>query len=345
MFFIRRCALYATVDGLLDRYPNGPVTKETIYTSGSGLFKAQVEERSKGKIYVDLKLGGVLGVQAVDKIQQGIIQAGTATTQNCASLVPVWNVLDFPYVIGNAKNMAKIMYSKEINQTLRKKSEESGLINLGGTPFFRWLNLGRSVKQDVKRPADVKGLKLRVTNSRLELAGLEILGANPTPISGGEISTAMEQGVVDGFNIGPHFALDFNLIESVRYVVDTNFMPNTDCIFVGTRWMRSLPPVLQEAIMEAAFERQKYVMDFNEPVYRDQVGVSADSPPDSAFKKHGIKVHLLSDEERSVWIDAMSFERNPVLNELADRFGREELELVRAVVAEKGEPEPTRWWA
>lgn len=332
-----------SIDGTLDRYPDGEITHETIYTNGSALFKERIETLSEGRIYVDLKPGGILGLQPGNKIRQGVIQAGSLTTQNCASLIPSWNVLDFPFVVGSPANMAKVHYSKEIHDTLGKMSEEGGLINLGGTTFMRWINLGQSVRKDVRQPADMEGLKIRVTNSRMELAGLQILGSNPTPISGGEIVTAMEQGVVDGFNIGPHFLTDFGLVGAVKQLVDVQFMPNTDCIFVNTDWMRGLAGDDQEAIMEAAFARQKYLIEIGSPVYVQQLGVSLDSPADTPIQQAGIKLNLLSDDERAVWKEAMSFERNPVLNELADRFGRKELDLLREVVAQ-GDATPTRWW-
>lgn len=335
--------MVTAVDGLLDRYPEGSVTRETIYTSGSALFKQLVERNSGGKIYLDLKPGGSLGFQAVAKVQQGVIQACNATTQNCASLVPIWNLLDFPFVVGSGENMARILYNKEINATLRKKSEARGLINLGGTLFLRWLHFGTSVKREVTTPDGVKGLKIRVTNSKLELTGLQILGANPTPIGAGEIVTAMDQGTIDGYNIGPHLTLDLNLISAVKQAVDVEFMPNTDCFWVGTRWMRGLPAALQGAIMEAAYELQQHLIAQAGPIYRQQVGVTADASPDSPFRKGGIRVHRLTDAQRDVWREAMSFERNPVLGQLVEQFGREDFETVKRVVKE-GSSAPARWW-
>lgn len=331
------------IDGTLDRYPDGPVSKETIYTNGSAMFKDRVETLSGGRIYVDLKVGGVLGYQPGEKIRQGVIQAGTMTTQNCSSLVPMWNVLDFPFVVGTSENMAKLFYSKEFNDTLRKESEAKGLICLGGTTFMRWINLGPSVKETVRRPGQMAGLKIRASNSRLELAGLQSLGSNPTPISGGEVVSAMEQGVIDGFNIGPHLLTDFGFIGAVTQLIDTQFMPNTDCIFVNSRWMRGLSAEDQEAIMEASFERQQFLIDVGGPVYRDQVGVAPDSPEDSPIRKSGITVSFLTEDERNEWKDAMSFKNFPEFNELADQFGRKELEMVQEIAAQ-GDATPRRWW-
>jgi TRAP-type C4-dicarboxylate transport system substrate-binding protein len=335
--------MVTAIDGLLDRYPEGSVTRETIYTSGSILLKRLIERNSGGRIYVDLKPGGSLGFQAVGKVQQGVIQACNATTQNCASIVPIWNLLDFPFEIGNGTNMTKVFYSKEINASLRRKSEERGLIMLCGTPFMRWLHFGASATRDVTAPEGVKGLKIRVTNSKLELTGLQILGANPTPVGGGEIVTAMSQGMIDGYNIGPHLTVDFNLLAAVKQVVDVEFMPNTDCVWVGTKWMRGLPQQMQGAIMDAAFELQQHLVAEAPKIYTTQVGVEKDSPANSPFRQSAIRVHRLSEAQRNGWKDAMGFERNAQLKELVDQFGRTEFETVRRVVKE-GTTAPNRWW-
>jgi len=331
------------IDGTLDRYPEGSVSRETIYTNGSAMFKDRVETLSDGRVYVDLKVGGVLGYQPGEKIRQGVVHAGTMTTQNCSSLVPVWNVLDFPFVVGDSGNMAKLYYSREFNDTLRRTSEQMGLINLGGTTFMRWINLGPSVAETVRLPGQMSGLKIRASNSRLELAGLKSLGANATPISGGEVVSAMEQGVIDGFNIGPHLLTDLGFLDSVTQLIDTKFMPNTDCIFVNTRWMRGLPAADQEAIMEASFERQQFLIDVGDRVYREQLGVAPDSAVDTPVRQSGITLTFLTDDERGAWMDAMSFANNPQFDDLADQFGRKELDLVREIAAQ-GDATPRRWW-
>jgi hypothetical protein len=53
----------------------------------------------------------------------------------------------------------------------------------------------------------------------------------------------------------------------------------------------------------------------------------------------------LTDAERKVWKDFLSVERNKaVLNELIDRYGRKDYELVVRVANAPGTPTPRRWW-
>ncbi len=53
-------------------------------------------------------------------------------------------------------------------------------------------------KNPITKPEDLKGLKIRVQPSPTTIKMIELMGGSPTPISFGEVYTAMQQGVVDG---------------------------------------------------------------------------------------------------------------------------------------------------
>jgi TRAP-type C4-dicarboxylate transport system substrate-binding protein len=73
--------------------------------------------------------------------------------------------------------------------------------------------------------ADLAGMKIRVQNSDVNVAMVEALGANATPIPFGEVYTSIQSGVVDGaennwpsyestnhFEVAPHYILDEHTI-------------------------------------------------------------------------------------------------------------------------------------
>lgn len=53
-------------------------------------------------------------------------------------------------------------------------------------------------EKPITKPEDLKGLKIRVQPSPTTIKMIELMGGSPTPISFGEVYTAMQQGVVDG---------------------------------------------------------------------------------------------------------------------------------------------------
>lgn len=330
-----------------NRWPNGKLAREQSNMTGIAELKKFIEEESKGKIYVDLQYGGTLGnqIEMPRKLQQGVLAACHASTQNVAAVAPVWNVIDFPYHVGPVENFWRLLFSKRFNDTVRKKSEEQGMIPLCVFPQVRWIQLRKGLGFSVRTPDQLKGLKVRVTGSRLEQEAFKILPSNPTPVVWGEVYNAMKDGTVDGIHIGPGPVADYNITDVVGTQTDVEFMYNSDAVYVSTGWYRKLPPALQGTVMEGAFRAQSLQHDVYEPFLRDQWGIRADSPADSVYKKLNIDTVYLTDKERGVWREFLSYERNKaVFDPLIQRFGKSEYEAVGQIAKETGSVEKRRWW-
>lgn len=338
------------MEGTTDRYPNGPITKASMQNWGCVEFKQLVERNSGGKVYVDFFEGAVFGAQtkALRKIQSGVFQVGNCSTQNAAAVADVWNVLDFPYQIGGYANMWKVMFSKEVAATVRKKSQEANIDVIFNNPWLRWLELGRSVKDELRRPEQLKGLKIRVTDSKLEQTAFKILPANPTPVAWPETFDALKTGAVNGIHVGPAPTFDAGLGPVVGQMINTEFMYNNDATWINVRWLNSLKPALKQAILEAAYETQVDIYRNFDRMLREQVGIQADTPSGTGWRSleaGGLKFVRLTDGERAAWKDALSVERNKKqFDELIDRFGRKEYETVIRVANASGNVEPQRWW-
>ena len=334
------------LDGVANRWPDGVLCKSTMWIIGAWRLKENIEKESKGEIYVKIVEGGALGgqVKAARKVQQGIIQACNVSTQNMAAFAPVWNVTDIPFAIGPVENYWKLLYSKEINDTLRAKSMKQGVMNLTSFPQTRWLELKMGLPEDVRLPEQLKGLKIRVTGSKFEQAIFDILPSSPTPIAWGEVYTAMKEGAIDGIHVGPASVADAGIHEVVGQLVNTEMMYNSDTFYLNTKWFNKMSPALQEAILEASYQTQLFIEGIYEPLHVLQAGIRPDSPSDAIWKKVGTKQIILTDDERAAWKDFLSFEKNKDRFEpMIKKFGKEEFEAVQRVAA-SGDTEKTRWW-
>jgi TRAP-type transport system periplasmic protein len=334
------------LDGVLNKNPAGPVVTASMWCIGNVEFKNAVEKHSGGSVYVDLHDGASLGSQTASlrKVQQGVVQACTCSTQNAAELAPVWNVLDIPYAIGPVANYWKLVFSNEFEKSVRAKSAEANLLCLFTMPTPRWLEMSKKVDREIRKPEDMKGLKTRVTGSKLEQAAFRILPANPTPIAWAEVFTALKDGAVDGVHVAATSVLDGGMGPVVGQLVDTEWMYNSDSTWLTARWLAALPPAQRDAVLEAAYEAQMHIYDNFERLLRDQAGMKPDSPK-VGWRTFDAKFVRLTDAERKVWKDFLSVERNKaVLNELIDRYGRKDYELVVRVANAPGTPTPRRWW-
>jgi len=334
------------LDGVANRWPDGVICNSTMWIVGAWRLKENLEKQSNGEIYVKIVEGAALGgqVKAARKVQQGIIQACSASTQNMAAFAPVWNVTDIPYAIGPVENYWKLLYSKEINDTLRATSMKQGVMNLATFPQTRWLELKMGLPEDVRMPEQLEGLKIRVTGSKFEQAIFDILPSSPTPIAWGEVYTAMKEGAIDGIHVGPASVADAGIHEVVGQLVNTEIMYNADTFWLNAKWFKKLSPALQEAVLEGSYQTQLFIEGIYEPLHTLQAGLRADSPPDSIWRKVGTKQVLLTDTERAAWEDFLSYENNKDRFEpMVKKFGQAEYEAVQRV-AKSGDTEKTRWW-
>ena len=346
----KQAAKHVMLTGITEsprRWPDGKLSTEQSNLTGVIEWKRNIEKHSGGQIYVDLQYGGALGSQ-IDmprKLQQATLQAAHGSTQNLAASASVWNVTDFPYHIGPVDNFWRLVYSKEFNDTVRKKSEQQGVLVLTFFPQIRWLQLRRGLNREVRLPEDTRGLKIRVTGSKLEQTAFKILPANATPVAWGETYSALQDGAVDGIHVGPGPVADVNISEVIGQLLNTEFMYNTDSLLVSVRWFRSLPPAMQEAILEASYDTQIFQHESYYPFLRDQWGIFPDSPKDSIWQKLNPRFVYLKPEERKQWEDYLSYARSKAIYDpLIEQFGKAEYEATGRVAHETSPLERRRWW-
>lgn len=333
------------LDGTLNKFPDRPVVQHSTWIHGAPEFKQFIEKNSEGRIYVDIHDAGALGSQttALKKVQQGIIQGGSCSTQNAAQLAPIWNVTDVPYSIGPVENAWKVYFSKEFNDAVRAESEKRRLMLAFVLPVPRWLEMSRNVGREIRKPQDLGGMKMRVTGSKFEQAAFEILPANGTPIAWSELFAALKDGAVDGIHVSPTSVYDGGMAPAIGQIVDTAWMYNSDGIWLNAAWVRKLPGDLSDVVMEASYLCQKKIFDDFEAMLRDATGIAPDSG-NVGWKASGAKIIHLTDDERAVWKDFLSLERNKDrLDPMIEQFGRKEYEMV-VEVARTGDPTPRRWW-
>ena len=176
-------------------------------------FKELVEERSNGKFRVDVydssKFGNFDSV--VQGLQYNMLQMGSASTPNLSPFSDSFLIYDLPFLFPNYES-TDLITDGPIGMDAAKALESSGIIGLGYIEIgFRniWNN-----QKTVKTMADAKGLKIRSTPSKAHIATLKSLGMNPTPISWGEVYTALQQKTVDGIDIDLNLAWYNNIADS-----------------------------------------------------------------------------------------------------------------------------------
>ena len=200
-------------------------------------FKEEVERLSGGQIQIDLQGGGVLGVEA--DILDGMV-GGTGTVDICrisAFALTSYGtkksvLLSLPYTFADRNHYWNFANS-ELGQEFLNESEELGLGVKGlyfGEEGFRHFFTVQD--KPISSPADMKGMKIRVSNDPIMTEMVKSLGATPSPVSMSEIYSSMQNGTIDGAEqptvnyagnsfqeVGPNLTLDGHTLGAMMTII------------------------------------------------------------------------------------------------------------------------------
>jgi len=182
-------------------------------------FAELVKERSDGRITIDVFPSAQLGEEkaVIEQVQLGAIEFTRVSTGPMAEFNKDFGVFSLPYIFENDDHVWKFLLGAD-GMKLLDTLQSSGLQGLG------WYSSGsRSfyASKPLTSIEDVKGLKIRVQENKLNLAIMEALGANATPMPYGEVYSSLQTGVIDAaennypsyysskhYEVAPHLLLD-----------------------------------------------------------------------------------------------------------------------------------------
>jgi tripartite ATP-independent transporter DctP family solute receptor len=133
-------------------------------------------------------------------------------------------LLEFPFLFNNAQE-AYAISDGPVGTHLLNSLGERGIIGLGIWDLgFR--NITNS-KRPVTKAEDIQGLRLRVISSPIYLDLFSTLGANPVPMTFGEVYTALETKTIDGQE-NP-----VGVIESAKFAEVQKYLSLTRHVYTG----------------------------------------------------------------------------------------------------------------
>jgi len=138
-------------------------------TQGDYEFASLVEQRSNGRIKIEVYPGAQLGEEraVIEQVQFGAIDFTRVSISPLAAFSDNFNALQMPYLYRNSDHMWKVLNSK-VGDDFLESLVPAGFYGLS------WFDSGaRSFYNSVKpvhSVADLKGLKIRVQESALIMA-------------------------------------------------------------------------------------------------------------------------------------------------------------------------------
>ena len=266
---------------------------------GIDKFAELVNEKSGGSMVIEVHHGAELGsdVETTQQVQADSLDMGTTSTDNFGVFDADVLALSLPYVI-ESKNLDALYESidnGELGDYYKKRMAD---INLHPLMFNEYgFRCYMSASKPIVSPKDMKDMKVRATSSEVELAAAESLSAPAQTVAWGETYTALSQGTVDGESN------TFNALRAAKHDEVLKYAATTEHNYS----MHLL--VMSESKYQALTDEQKAVLDeaaAEAVVYERDVLKQQEAEAKEAFKKKGIEVVELTDEQKAELADAMS---------------------------------------
>ena len=219
-------------------------------------FKPYVEEKSNGRISVEVYCNSVLGGdrQLYESLQVNTVQASFGPTSVLANFEPNYSIVDAPFLFKD-KPTAYAALDGEFGAMLAKNLPGKGMRLLGyGENAFR--NISTSVRP-VTKLEDMKGLKIRVMEAPVYIDTIKALGGNPTPMAFSELYTALQQGTVDGQDNGVVLTYTSKLYEVLKYYTFTEHCYAANAYVFSEEFLKSLPGDLVKVLEDGT----RYALD------------------------------------------------------------------------------------
>lgn len=230
---------------------------------GMEYFAQKVEDLSSGKLRVKIYPNQQLGTerQNLELLQIGSLAMTKVSGAVMESFAPNFEVLSIPYLFKNRAHVYA-MQDSEVGEEFLNQGEKFRLM---GLTYFDAGMRSFYAKTPIQDPKDIENKKIRVQESVTAMNLVKSYGGSPTPVSWGELYTAIQQGVVDGaennppsFYISKHYEVcKFYTLNEHTAVPDLLVMST----LVWDRLTEDEKGWIQEAANEAKFYQRKLWQD------------------------------------------------------------------------------------
>lgn len=227
--------------------PSHPVHSAMVYMAD------RCEEISDGQLTIDIYPSGQLGSeqQCVELLQIGSLAITKVSAAVMESFTEDFKVLGLPYIFRSKEHSFKVL-DGEIGDELLLSTTPFLIRGLcfydaGSRSFY-------TIDRPINHPDDLKGMKIRVMKSITAMEMVKAQGGSPTPISWGELYTALQSGVVDGAENNPPSFYTSHHYEVCKFYSLNEHTMVPDLLIVSQKVWNKLTVQEKEWLQQAADE-------------------------------------------------------------------------------------------
>ena len=291
------------------------VAVNTPKGKGADYFKKLAEERTGGKVKVEVYPNSSLfkDGEEMEALQLGSVQMLAPSVSKFGPLgAREFEMFDLPFLFDSYDDLHKVT-DGPVGKALFKKLESKGITGLA-----YWVNgfKDMSANKPLRKPEDMKGLKMRIQSSKVLESEMRAFGALPQVMAFSEVYQAMQTGVVDGSENPPSNFYTQKMHEVQKYLTLTDHGVIEYAVIVNKKFWDGLPADIRTTLEGAMKDATKFADDIAKKENDDAL---------AAIKASGkTEIITLTAAEKAAWKKVAV----AVHKENESRVGKETIETV-----------------
>jgi TRAP-type transport system periplasmic protein len=275
------------------------------------VFKESLDKAAPNQFDVQIHLNASLFKQGAEPaaMARGNLELTTVSAFDMAKLVPEFSIFTAGYIVRDPQHQQKV-FNGPIGDELFKAVADKMDITVLSTAYLGTRQVNLREARNVRTPADLKGIKLRMPGSKEWLFLGETLGATATPLAFGEVYMGLKTGTIDGQDNPLPTVRAAKFYEVTKQLVLTNHLVDSLFIAIASKTWNGMTAAQKQAVKAAALaaatfnndnriKEEAQIIDFFK-----QQGLQVSTPDLEAFRKSVQDAYAKSDYAK-VWTKGM----------------------------------------
>lgn len=238
-------------------YSNQAANDASVHYLWFQQFETKLKDAVGDQIKLNFFPNGILGKEndATLQVKLGSIDMMIMNSGVWAPLCPEISVFDLCYLFDSEAHQAKAMDGAAGAAASKLLFDRTGVTTLAWTYHLSPRNIYS--KQPIASIDGIKSMKLRVFQTKAFIEAFEKLGAVPTPVPFNELYTAVQTGVVDGFELDNGSTRNSKMYEVTKNCFESQHLFMALCAYIGKVGLAKIPATIRPAFLKAAEDATK----------------------------------------------------------------------------------------